>query len=109
MRIWDIEPKKLCRNHLLGEHREFHAIWNILNKHKKGYANHPETKRWKGKLKALYCRHENIVKEMKGRGFRHKSNLDVNLACGCRRQAKYVDSIQKQKKILKAKKCDCVV
>lgn len=30
MRIWDIPPDKLCRNHLLGEHNELHAIWNIL-------------------------------------------------------------------------------
>ncbi len=30
MRIWDIPPKLLCRNHLLGEHRELHAIWSIL-------------------------------------------------------------------------------
>lgn len=27
MRIWDLSPKRLCRNHLLGEHRELHAIW----------------------------------------------------------------------------------
>ena len=109
MRIWDIEPKRLCRNHLLGEHRELHAIWTILNKNKRGYANHPETLRWKGKLKALYCRHKNLVKEMKRRSFRHNSNLDVNLASGNRRQIKYVDSISKQIKILKAKSCECNV
>jgi len=32
MRIWDIAPGKLCRNHFLGEHRELHAIWSILTK-----------------------------------------------------------------------------
>jgi hypothetical protein len=30
MRIWDIEPEKLCRQHLLGEHRELHGLWVIL-------------------------------------------------------------------------------
>lgn len=30
MRIWDIHPSLLCRKHLLGEHRELHAIWSIL-------------------------------------------------------------------------------
>jgi len=45
MRIWDIPPDKLCRNHLLGEHNELHAMWNILTQGKKGYANHPETKK----------------------------------------------------------------
>jgi hypothetical protein len=43
MRIWDISPKRLCRNHLLGEHRELHAVWSVLTKGKKGYARHPET------------------------------------------------------------------
>jgi len=50
MRIWDIAPEKLCRNHLLGEHRELHAVWAILTKDKKGYSRHPEVLRWKGKL-----------------------------------------------------------
>ena len=67
MRIWDISPKKLCRNHLLGEHRELHAIWSILTKNKKGYARHPETLRWKGKLAALYSRHKMLVEELKNR------------------------------------------
>ena len=65
MRIWDISPDKLCRNHLLGEHSELHAIWVILTKGKNGFSNHPETLRWKNKLKALYLKHEIIVKEMK--------------------------------------------
>ena len=68
MRIWDILPKKLCRNHLLGEHRELHAIWSVIVNGKTGYAKHPETLRWKGKLKALYCRHEALVIEMTARG-----------------------------------------
>ncbi|MCM3906301.1 MAG: pyrimidine dimer DNA glycosylase/endonuclease V, partial [Pyrinomonadaceae bacterium] len=58
VRIWDIYPKKLCRNHLLGEHRELHAIWSVIVNGTKGYAHHPETLRWKGKLKELYGRHE---------------------------------------------------
>ena len=39
MRIWDIAAHKLCRNHLLGEHRELHAIWSILTTGKKGIKN----------------------------------------------------------------------
>jgi hypothetical protein len=69
MRIWDISPEKLCRNHLLDEHRELHAIWSILKNNKKDYAHHPETLRWKGKKKALYFRHEHLVKEMVRRGY----------------------------------------
>ena len=82
MRIWDIEVKCLCRQHLLGEHRELHAIWSILTKNKKGYSHHPETNRWQGKLKALYLRHEKLVKEMQKRGYLHHSNLDKKLARG---------------------------
>ena len=50
MRIWDILPDKLYRQHLLGEHRELHAIWSILTKNKKGYSNHPENVRLGGDL-----------------------------------------------------------
>ena len=39
-------------------------MWNILTQGKRGYTNHPETKRWKGKLRALYRVHE----EDEGRG-----------------------------------------
>ena len=107
MRIWDIPPEKLCRQHLLGEHRELHAIWNIISKDKKGYSNHPETKRWKGKLKALYLRHEKLVDEMKKRGYNHNSPLDARLAVGKEIQDECVDSIDTQIKILKNKMCKC--
>lgn len=82
MRIWDIEPKYLCRTHLLGEHRELHAIWTILTKGKSGYRHHPETRRWQGKLKALYARHQSLVKELARRGYNHFSPLDKKLARG---------------------------
>jgi predicted patatin/cPLA2 family phospholipase len=109
MRIWDIPPEKLCRNHLLGEHRELHAIWSILTKGKKGYANHPETKRWRKRLKALYLRHEDLVKEMIHRGYRHQSQLDLRLATGEGKQTEYVDRPESQMNILKKKKCGCQV
>ena len=35
MRVWDIQANVLCNNHLLGEHREIHAIWKILTKIRK--------------------------------------------------------------------------
>lgn len=107
MRIWDISPENLCRNHLLGEHRELHAIWAILTQGKKGYSNHPETLRWKNRLKALYLRHEKLVEEMERRGYKHNSPLDIELATGEETQCEYVDSIEDQVKILKSKKCGC--
>ncbi|HPI67359.1 MAG TPA: pyrimidine dimer DNA glycosylase/endonuclease V [bacterium] len=109
MRIWDIEPKFLCRSHLLGEHRELHAIWSVIVKNKKGYSQHPETKRWQGKLKALYWRHEKLVKEMARRGYQHYSFLDKRLARGKAKQNYLLDSLTKQRNLLKNKKCPCFI
>ncbi len=108
MRIWDVHPSVLCRKHLLGEHRELHGLWNILVVHNGGgYSRHPETLRWVGKAKALYSRHEELVKEMQKRGYKHHSPLDKNLATGSSRQAEFINSISEQKKLLAAKDCDC--
>ena len=62
MRIWDLPPSLLCRQHLLGEHRELHGLWRILTENRQGYAHHPETRRWRGKLAALYQRHEALTR-----------------------------------------------
>jgi hypothetical protein len=107
MRIWDLSPNLLCRNHLLGEHRELHAIWSIIINDKKGYSHHPEVLRWHGKLKVLYNRHEKLVEEMTRRGFNHNSPLDINQATGEPVQDVFVDSIEEQKRILKNKNCEC--
>ncbi len=109
MRIWDIPHHKLCRNHLLGEHNELHAMWNILTQGKKGYANHPETMRWSGKLGALYAVHEDIVREMLARGYNHKSPLDSTLAKGSTVQTDFVDPPERQLEILRQKGCTCDV
>lgn len=109
MRIWDIHPKKLCRNHLLGEHNELHAMWNILTQDRKGYRQHPETLRWKGKLRALYEVHEAIVQEMLNRGYNHQSPLDKRHAKGKRVQDVLVDPVERQVEILRQKGCCCDV
>ncbi|MDH7475854.1 MAG: pyrimidine dimer DNA glycosylase/endonuclease V [Microgenomates group bacterium] len=111
MRIWDIEPKHLCQKHLLGEHRELHGLWNILTIHKGkgGYSRHPETLRWKGKLKALFLRHEKLVKEMEKRNYKHNSPLNKKLAKGKSIQDKFVNTINEQGLILKNKKCQCKI
>jgi hypothetical protein len=109
MRIWDIAPEQLCRNHLLGEHRELHAIWSILIHKKKGYAHHPETLRWKGKQKALYLRHEQVVKEMLQRSYRHLSPFEIKFATGDDQQDVFLDSHDEQIRLLQNKKCGCKV
>lgn len=108
MRIWDVEPDLLCRAHLLGEHRELHGLWNILTQDKAGYANHPETMRWRGKLAALYARHERLAEEMRSRGYDHRSPLDKALAIGSGIQEEYVDTSEAQHAILSEKPCPCL-
>jgi hypothetical protein len=109
MRIWDLSPAVLCRQHLLGEHRELHAMWAILTSGKQGYANHPETRRWRGKQAALFSRHEALVAEMARRGYRHGTPLDPALATGSAVQDAYVDAPERQRELLRAKGCDCAV
>lgn len=107
MRIWDVDPAELCRAHLLGEHRELHAIWTILTQDRRGYRSHPETLRWEGRLAALYRRHEAVVAEMARRGYGHRSPLDASLATGAAVQDVFVDSVEAQRRMLAAKPCPC--
>jgi len=111
MRIWDIYPKHLCRNHLLAEHRELHGLWNILTKHggKGGYSRHPETLRWVGRQKALYSRHQELVGEFERRGYNHYTPLNKKFAIGLGNQKIFIDTIRDQKIILKQKPCDCLL
>jgi hypothetical protein len=107
VRIWDLDVRCLCDQHLLGEHRELHAIWTVLTEDKRGYANHPETVRWRGRLAALYRRHDEEVAEMGRRGFRHASPLPARLATGAAEQTELVDPLDAQRARLAAKGCGC--
>jgi len=109
MRIWDLPPENLCRQHLLGEHRELHALWVILTEGKKGFARHPETQRWRGKLPALYLRHEALVAEMLRRGYRHRTPLNGEQVTGLTQQKEYKDQPAEQIRLLKNKGCGCRV
>ena len=108
MRIWDVEVRLLCDRHLLGEHRELHAIWTVQTEGKRGYARHPETLRWRGRLAALYARHEAQVAEMARRGFRHASPLDRAHATGETTQTEFVDPLDAQLDRLAQLGCGCV-
>lgn len=109
MRVWDVHPKYLCRQHLLAEHRELHGLWNILTKHKGvgGYSRHPETLRWVGKQKALYLRHETLVEEFARRGYHHRTPLNKKLAAGSSAQLTLINTLKEQKELLRKKPCEC--
>ena len=79
MRVWDVHPGYLSDKSLLGEHVEIHALFSIISGGKKGYSQHPETKRWVGRLCQLVIRHDLVVKEMNLRGFNHNSPLSNSI------------------------------
>jgi hypothetical protein len=106
VRIWDVPVRCLCRSHLLAEHRELHAIWNVITLGKRGYANHPETLRWRGHLPALAKRHKEQVREMLRRGWRHDSPLPA--VRGAPGRPRLLLSLYAQRELLRAKGCSCL-
>ena len=73
MRMWMVDPRIMCRQHLLGEHAEIHMFIGTISRGKsvRGYLE-------KGLLEvhSLYARHEELVEEMKRRGYNHSSGID---------------------------------
>lgn len=102
MRIWDINPGYLSRQHLLGEHRELHAIVSILRRGRRGYSRHPETLRWTGHGWALRQRHRLLAAEMRLRGFDERSPVNLRTHRG-RWPERYLDSPCAQYVLLAAK------
>ena len=72
MRMWNVDPKLMCRQHLLGEHLEMHMFAGCINKGKSlaGYI--------RGGLVEtgnIRDRHFALSEEMERRGYNHKSPL----------------------------------
>ena len=74
MRMWNIPPALLCRQHLLGEHLEMHMFAGAINKGQNlsGYVR-------KGlvEIHSIKIRHAALVFEMIKRGYRHQSPLPL--------------------------------
>ncbi|MCX8154022.1 MAG: pyrimidine dimer DNA glycosylase/endonuclease V [Candidatus Bathyarchaeota archaeon] len=70
--MWMVDPKIMCRNHLLGEHSEIHMFACTIEAGRsiKGYIE-------KGLLEIhnLYNRHEALAHELRSRGYQHNSKL----------------------------------
>ncbi len=83
-----VYPRILCRQHLLGEHAEIHMFIGAIDRglSVKGYLE-------KNLLEVhnLYHRHEELVREMKRRGYKHNSKIDKKW-----RQAEKIGSIDKE-------------
>ena len=72
MRQWLVNPKYLCRKHLMGEHVESHMFIGAINKGTSlaGFVNGGLVD-----VSKLHSRHEELVEEMKDRGYNHNSPL----------------------------------
>ena len=72
-----VNPKKMCRKHLLGEHVELHMLVGTLQRRKRvdGFVAN-------GLIEpaAVRERHAALVREMERRGYRHQSPLPFHLA-----------------------------
>ena len=72
MRMWMVDPREMCQAHLLGEHREMHALVGMLSRKKKiqGYI---DNKLLQPRL--IKQRHDELVEEMLRRGMNHHTIL----------------------------------
>jgi hypothetical protein len=70
MRMWMIDPKTLCRKHLIGEHGEIHKHKHIFEKH---YSIDKRIELGQIEPLAMKQRHDTLAKEMLNRGYKHES------------------------------------
>ena len=71
MRMWGIDPKYLCKNHLLGEHNEIHKHkHNFEKKHSIKNRIHPVVQIEPDNMGK---RHDELAKEMVLRNYKHNS------------------------------------
>jgi hypothetical protein len=70
LRMWFVDQRLMCHQHLLGEHRELHGIVGLLlrGKNVEGYHGLIE-------VHNVMSRHGEIVEEMRRRNYEHKSPL----------------------------------
>ncbi len=76
MRQWMVNPKIMCRKHLLGEHLEHHMFYEAIKNGRKvdGYVKNNLLE-----ILSLKQRHDEVAEEMKRRGYRHNTPLEVDL------------------------------
>ena len=72
MRMWMVDPRKMCDQHLLGEHVEIHMCVGTL---RRGRSVAGFLAGGLLELHNLERRHEQLVAEMTRRGMRHQSPL----------------------------------
>jgi len=74
MRMWMVDPKRMCRKHLLGEHFELHMFCGSIRKKRSfhGYVLNNLLE-----IQTIEDRHNLIVKEMKVRKYNHVTPIEL--------------------------------
>ena len=74
MRMWMVNPTKLCRQHLLGEHSEIHMLIASMNKGRsiQGFLDNHLVEPLH-----IHSRHDAIASEMESRGYNHGSPAGI--------------------------------
>jgi hypothetical protein len=72
-RMWMVNPKIMCKNHLLGEHKEIHQLLGSIrnNISINGYVEKRIIE-----PRSIFSRHQRIMVEMAKRRYNHYSNID---------------------------------
>jgi hypothetical protein len=72
MRMWMVDPRRMCSQHLLGEHVELHMLVASLRGRRSlaGFVANGLIE-----VHSVRDRHAALVREMRRRGFRHRSPL----------------------------------
>ena len=72
MRMWMVDPRRMCTQHLLGEHAELHMLVGSLRQKRSlgGFVANGLIE-----VHSVRSRHAELVGEMLRRGFRHQSPL----------------------------------
>lgn len=93
-RMWMGNPKTMCRQHLLGEHKEIPQLVGTL---KKGFDISGFIKNNLVEIEAIIARHNELVEEMLFRGYNHKSPINTSEELSC--FTKYLSPFHKQYKV----------
>lgn len=72
MRQWMVDPRIMCRKHLLGEHVEHHMFIGTL---KKGRSVQGFIDNNLFEPSSIHFRHHQLVEEMRFRGYNHRSPI----------------------------------
>ncbi len=72
MRMWMVDPRWVCNQHLLGEHVETHMLAGVL---RRGTSIRGYVEKGLVETSALRKRHAELAEEMVRRGMRHNSPL----------------------------------